>query len=113
MECCSPTAWLYVCQAYSLLLKGSAAVQSITMQQTKSLRTCSRIYNYYYYYTLCQHPATGSPSGPCKIEFTDLISVDSDLSVRPKNLKLNLHNNERFSSAVNYHANPIYVYAQK
>lgn len=113
MESCSPKAWRYVCQAYNLLLKGCAAVQTITMQQTKLLRTCSRIYNYYYYCTLCQHPATGSPSGPCKIEVTDLISVDSDLSVRPKNLKLSLHNNERFSSTINYHAKPIYCICTK
>lgn len=76
------------------------------MQQNKLLRTHSRIYNYHYYCTLCQHPATGSPSGPCKIEFTGLISVDSDLSVTPKNLKVSAHNSERFT--IDYHAKPIY-----
>lgn len=37
---------------------------------------------------------------------------DSDLSVRPKNLKLICHN-ERLSSTVNYHAKPIYCLCTK
>lgn len=54
------------------------------MQRTKLLRTRSVIQTQCYYCTLCQHPATGSPSGPCKVEFRDSVSIDSDFSVRLK-----------------------------
>lgn len=50
---------------------------------------------------------------PAKLNLQILISVDSDLSVRPQNLKLNLHNDERFSSTFNYHARPSCCYMHK
>lgn len=63
------------CKVDRPLRKGNGAAPTVT-RQPKSL-CYPRIYSYYYC-TLCQHPATGSPSGPCKSEGTDLISADSD-----------------------------------
>lgn len=68
VESCSRKAWRCL-PAAGQCVKGTQSHNHRAPNQL--LRAYSRIC-YYYYCTLCQHPATGSPSGPCKIEFTDL-----------------------------------------